>query len=81
MRSVLCMGYPCNAGELDPLSKYLHCVCCKKEDAKSILYLPLHHPPMNPTISGVHSEARGPFFSRSSLDQGGPVLAGMLSSM
>ena len=41
-------------------------------------------PRMNPTISGVHADAWGSFliaFSGSSINQDGPVLTGILSSM
>ena len=41
-------------------------------------------PRLNPTISGVHADACGPFLiasSRDALDQGVPVLDGMTSSM
>ena len=41
-------------------------------------------PRMNPTISGVHVDVWGPFLialSRASLNQGGPVLTGMNSSI
>ena len=45
MRSALRLGYPLDVGDLESLSKYLHCVRRREYDAKTILYPQLHLPP------------------------------------
>ena len=44
----MCLGYRRDVGELELCSKHLHCVHRREEDAKDILYTPLHLPPDKP---------------------------------
>ena len=44
----MCLRYRRNAGGLDICSKNPHRIRCREEDAKAILYHPLHLPPDKP---------------------------------
>ena len=42
MQAAMCLGHCCNARDLQLLSKQLHCVCLREENAEAILGPPLH---------------------------------------
>ena len=44
----MCLGYHCNVGEIEYLSKYPHQIYHREENAEAILYPLLHLPPDEP---------------------------------